>query len=143
MERRRNIVQGKSHLYFIALAWLACGLYMGCHSGPSFTDDTAYRAIEREADRNSTELALTGADIAAHVERIDDRAARVQSELINLKTGIGESTLPGDEKSALLLHTSRAREESGALIQEVSQLRENTRRLNDQLVEQRKKRRKN
>jgi outer membrane PBP1 activator LpoA protein len=110
---------------------------MGCHSGPVRFDDAAYRSVEREVDRNLSALAVTSVDIAAHAERIDDRAARVQSDLNNLETGIGESTLPGDEKSALLLHASRAREESGALIQEVSLLRENTLRLNDQLTEQR------
>jgi hypothetical protein len=110
---------------------------MGCHSGPVRLDDAAYRVVEREADRNLSTLAVTGADLAARVDRIDDRAARVQSDLDNLETGIGESTLPGEKKSALLLHASRVREESGALIQEVSLLRENTLSLNDQLAEQR------
>jgi hypothetical protein len=38
-------------LFFIAFTWLSCGLYPQGHSGPSFTDDTAYRAVEQEKER--------------------------------------------------------------------------------------------
>jgi regulator of replication initiation timing len=130
-------VQGKSRLFFIALAWLACCLYMGCHSGPSFTDDAAYRAIEREADRNSAELAITGADIAAGVERVDSRAERVASELDSLGAAIGGSGLDDAEKSALLRQVAAAQEEAATLRCEAGRLREDTGHLNEQLAEQR------
>ena len=110
---------------------------MGCHSGPVRRDDADYRAIERDADRNLSALAVTGADISAGAVRIDDLAARVQSELDGLGTAAGESTLPEGEKSALLRHASRAREEAGALVREVSVLRKNAELLNGQLTEQR------
>ena len=110
---------------------------MGCRSGPVRLDDAAYRAIEREADRNLSALAVTGADITAGVERIDDLAARVQSELNGLETAVGESTLSQGEKSALLRHASVAREEAGALLHEAGVLRKNAELLNGQLTEQR------
>jgi predicted nucleic acid-binding Zn-ribbon protein len=109
---------------------------MGCHSGPVFTD-AAYRAIEREADRNSAELAVTGADIAAGVERIEEQTARVASELEDLETAIGGSGLPDVEKDALLYQAAIVREENSALRGEVNILREDAVRLNDQLVEER------
>jgi septal ring factor EnvC (AmiA/AmiB activator) len=129
-------VQRKARLSYYFACWFIAGLCLGCHSGPVFTDD-AYRAIEREADRNISALAVTGADIAAGVGRIDDRAARVQSELNSLETAIGESGVPEGGKSALLLHASIAREETAALTREVSVLRQDTGRLNEQLAEQR------
>jgi hypothetical protein len=132
-----NDVQRKPGLFFVASVFLGAGLSIGCHSGPSHREDSEYRAIEREADRNSADLAITGADIAVGAERIDGRAERVKSELNSLETAVGESTLPEREKSTLLLHTSTAREEAEALIHEVSLLWENARRLNDQLAEQR------
>ena len=110
---------------------------MGCRSGPVRLDDAAYRAIEREADRNASALAVTGAGIAAGVERIDGLAARVQSELDGLETAVGASTLPEEEKSALLLHASIAREEAGEMLHEVSVLRKDTGRLTERLAEQR------
>jgi predicted nucleic acid-binding Zn-ribbon protein len=130
-------VQRKPHLLFIAFTWLVCGLYLGCHSGPVFTDDTAYRAIEREADRNSAELAVTGADIAAGVERIDGRAERVESELDSLGAAILDSGLEDAEKSTLLRQVATAQREAGALRDEVGILREDAGRLNNQLAEQR------
>jgi hypothetical protein len=130
-------VQGKPRLFFIALAGLACGLYSGCHSGPIFTDDAAYRSIERDADRNSAELAVTGADIAAGVERIEGRAERVKSELDSLGAAIGGSGLTDPEKGALLRQVAIAQEENAALRGEVGRLREDTVRLNARLTEQR------
>jgi hypothetical protein len=137
VERRRNNVQGKSRLFFIALTGLACGLYLGCHSGPVFTDDAAYRAIERDADRNSAELAVTGADIAAGVERIEGRAERVKSELDSLGVAIGGSGLTDPEKGALLRQVAAAQKETAALRCEVSSLREDAGHLNSQLAEER------
>ena len=110
---------------------------MGCHSGPAFTGDTAYRAIEREADRNSASLAVTGAGIAAGVERIDGHAERVELELDNLETAIRDSGLADTEKSALLRQAAAAQGETTALRGEVGILRGDTGRLNEQLAEQR------
>jgi chromosome segregation ATPase len=137
MGRRRNNVQGKPCLFFVAFAWLTCSLSLGCHSGPAFTDDTAYRTIERDAQRVETELAITGTDIAAGVERIDSRAERVKSELDSLGAAIGGSDLGDAEKSALLRQVAVAQEETAALRGEADTLRTDTMRLNEQLVEQR------
>jgi chromosome segregation ATPase len=110
---------------------------MGCHSGPVFTDDAAYRAIEREADRNDAELAVTGADIAAGVERVDGRAERIQTGLENLEAAIGGSTLGDAEKSTLLGQVAIAREEAATMRGEIGVLREDAGRLNTRLAEQR------
>ena len=131
-------MQRKPGLFFIALAWLTCSLYLGCHSGPVFTDDSAYRAIEREADRNSAGLAVTSAGIAAGAERIDSHAGRVQTSLENLTTMIGNSGLEDAEKSALFRQAAAAQGETAALRGEVGILRADTGRLNEQLAEQRK-----
>ena len=128
-------MQRKPRLFFVGLIWFACGLYLGCHSGPVFTDGTAYRAIEREADRNSAELAVTGAGIAAGVERIDGYAERGVSELDNLGTAIDGSSLA--EKNALLRQVATARECMVAMSGEIGILRKDTGRLNAQLAEQR------
>jgi beta-glucosidase-like glycosyl hydrolase len=111
---------------------------MGCHSGPVFTDDAAYRAIERDARQVGSELALTGADIAVGVERIDRQADRVISELESLETAIGGSGLESSEKEPLLLHVAAAQKETAALRGEVTVLRKDAGRLNDQLAEERK-----
>jgi chromosome segregation ATPase len=129
-------VQQKLRVIALALVVFNSGLYMGCHSGPGRYDSAAYSAIEREADRNISALVQTGADLAAAAGRIDGRAERVQSELHNLEAAIGESALPQEEKSALVLHTSRAREETALLLHEASILRRDTRRLNEQMAEQ-------
>jgi predicted nucleic acid-binding Zn-ribbon protein len=123
--------------FFLIVIFLSAGLYLGCHSGPAFTDDSAYRAIEREADRNSAELAVTGTDIASGVERIDSHAERVESGLDSLGTVILDSGLGDAEKSALLRQVAAAQREAGALRDEVGILREDAGRLNNQLAEQR------
>jgi predicted nucleic acid-binding Zn-ribbon protein len=110
---------------------------LGCHSGPSYRDDTDYRAIEREADRSNIELAITGADLASGVERIDNHAEKVKSELDNLGAAIIDSGLEDAEKRALLHQVATAQEETRDLRGEVDMLRKDTGRLNDQLAEQR------
>jgi hypothetical protein len=122
--------------YYLA-GYLVVLFCVGCHTGPSFRDDTAYRAIERESDRNSAGLAVTGAGIAAGVERVDGHAERVQTSLENLTTMIDNSGLEDAEKSALLRQAVVAQEEAAALRGEVGILREDTGRLNAQLAEQR------
>jgi chromosome segregation ATPase len=124
-------------LFFAAVIIFNFGLYMGCHSGPSFHDDTAYRAIEREADRNSVELAITGADIAAEVERIDRQADRITGELAGIGTAIGNSGLADTEKGDLLRRVSAAQNEAGILRGQVETLQGDVDRLNLQLVRQR------
>jgi chromosome segregation ATPase len=116
---------------------LACGLLMGCHSGPSFTDDGAYRAIERDAQRAEAGLAVTGADIAAGAERADSRAERVKSELDSLGAAISGSGLGDAEKGALSRQVAAAQEEAAALRYETGRLREGAARLNEQLAEER------
>jgi chromosome segregation ATPase len=111
---------------------------LGCHSGPVFTDDSVYRAIEREADGNSTELAVTGSDIAAGVERIDGRVERVKSELDGIGAAIGGAALSGEEKDILLSRVAAAQKETAALRGEAATLREDAGRLNGLLTEQRK-----
>ena len=130
-------MRSKQKIFFIPVAYLVALFCVGCHTGPSFRDDSAYRAIEREADRNSAELAVTGAGIAAGVERVDSHAERVESELDSLGVAIGGSSLGDVEKSALLRRVAVAQEEAAALRGEVGILREDTGRLNAQLAEQR------
>jgi chromosome segregation ATPase len=130
-------VQRKPGLFFVAVVFLGTGLYMGCHTGPAFYDDSSYRAIEREADRNSAELAITGADIAVRAERIDNHAERVKSELDSLGAVIGGSGLTDPEKGALLRQVAVAQNENAALQGEVGTLREDAGRLNAQLAEER------
>ena len=132
-------MQRKSGLFFTTAIFLGFGLYMGCHSGPPHqtASDAGYRAIERDADRNSADLAVTGANIAAGVERIDSHAGRVASELDSLGAAISGSSLGDMEKSALLRQVAVAREEAAALRSEADILRRDTGRLNTQLAEQR------
>jgi chromosome segregation ATPase len=129
--------QGKQNLLSCLAIWLACGLFTGCHSGPAFTDDTSYRVIEREADRNSAELAITGAAIAADAERIEGHAARVASELDGLEAAIDGSSLGDTEKGPLLLRAATAQAEAVALAGEVVALRKDAALLNEQLAEER------
>jgi chromosome segregation ATPase len=130
-------VQRKSGLFFLVVVFLSAGLYLGCHSGPSYHDDSGYRAIEREADRNNVELTVTGVDIAADVERLDSHAERVKSELDGLGVVILDSNLEDAEKSALFHQVAVAQREAEALRDEVGILREDAGRLNAQLAEQR------
>jgi hypothetical protein len=110
---------------------------MGCLSGPAFTDDTAYRAVEREADRNSVELAITGADIAAGVDRIDGHATRIVGELSGVETAISGSSLGEAGKSTLLHQVSVAQAEASALVEQVVNTRADVEQLNVQLARQR------
>jgi chromosome segregation ATPase len=124
-------------LFFVAVVFFGVGLFMGCHTGPSYREDSGYRAIEREADRNSADLAITGANIAAGVERINDQAERVESELDSLEAAIGGSSLADPEKCSLLRQVAVVQEEAAALRYEVGTLREDARRHTVQLEEQR------
>jgi hypothetical protein len=110
---------------------------MGCHSRPAFTDDGAYRAIEREADRNDAGLAATAADIASGIERIDGWAERVQSELDNLETAVRDSALADTEKETLLRRIAAAQEENAALRGEAGRLRGDSGSLTALLAEER------
>jgi hypothetical protein len=130
-------VQRKSGLFFVAVVFLGAGLYMGCHSGPSYREDSGCRAIEREADRNSADLVITGANIAAGVERIDSRAERVKSGPDGIGAAILDSGLGDVEKSAPLCQVAVAQEEAAAMRCEAGRLSEDTGRLNEQLAEER------
>jgi hypothetical protein len=130
-------VQRKLDLLFVAVIFLAALLSLGCRGGPSFADDRTYRAIEREADRNSAGLAVTAADITAGVERIDDRAERVQLELDNLETAVRDSALADTEKESLLPRIAAAQKENAALRGEVDRLRGDSVRLTALLEEER------
>jgi hypothetical protein len=132
----KNNAQRKLRLFFIVLIGFICGLYIGCHSGPVFTD-TSYRAIERDADRNSADLAVIGADIAARVDRIEGQAERVKTGLDNFEAAIGGSGLPDVEKGVLFYQVAIVRNENTALHGEVNVLREDVGRLNKQLAEER------
>jgi hypothetical protein len=111
---------------------------VGCAAGPSYRGDESYRAIERKADRNSAELAVTGAAIAAGAERIEGHAERVVSELDGLEAAIGGSSLGDAEKGPLLLRADAAQAEAAALAVEAAALRKNAALLNGQLAEERK-----
>jgi chromosome segregation ATPase len=110
---------------------------VGCAAGPSYRGDTEYRAIEREANRNSAELAVTGAAIAADTERIAGHAARVVSELDGLEAAIGGSSLAEAEKEPLLLRAEATQAEAAALAVEAAALRKDAALLNDQLAKER------
>jgi hypothetical protein len=127
----------KSRVLVAVAHILVFGLCVGCAAGPSYRDDTNYRAIERDADRNSVGLSVTGAAIATDVERIAGHAARVVSELGGLEAAIGGSSLGEAEKAPLLLRAEAAKEEATALASKVAALREDAGRLNEQLAEQR------
>jgi chromosome segregation ATPase len=131
-------VQRKSGSFFLAGIFLCVGLYMGCHTEPSFRDDSKYRAIERDASRNGAGLAVTAADITAGVERIDGRAEQVQLELDNLETAVRDSALADMEKELLLRRIAVAQEENAALRGEADRLRGDACRLNALLAEERK-----
>jgi chromosome segregation ATPase len=124
-------------LFFAAVIILYLGLSMGCLSGPSFSDDSAYRAIEREADRNSIDLAVTGAEITARVERIDRQETRVQAALDSLQAALEGADIAAPEKDTLYSRLTAVRAEDEALSGEIRGLREDAGRLNEQLAEQR------
>jgi hypothetical protein len=130
-------VQSKQKIFFILAVGLVACLSLGCRSGPAHTDDSAYRSIERDAERNSADLAVTGAGIAAGVERAAGHAAQVASELDSLGTAIEGSSLGAPEKGALLHQVAVAQGEAAALRGEVGMLRLDAGRLNSQLEEQR------
>jgi hypothetical protein len=102
-----------------------------------YTDDSAYRAIERNAERNRADLAVTGADLAAGAERVADYSARVVEELDSLGAAIAGSGLGEQKKGAILHQVAMAQEEAAALQYEVDALRRDAGRLNSQLAEQR------
>jgi hypothetical protein len=131
-------VQRKPGLLLFAVIIFDLSLVMGCHTGPPLRGDTGYRAIEREADRNSADLAITGSDIAAGAERIDSRAERVQSELDSLAAAVAGSALEGPAREALRGHVAMAQGEAAALRREAAALRGDAGRLNEQLAEERK-----
>jgi hypothetical protein len=129
--------QGKQTLLPCLACWLVCGLVAGCHSWPAFTDDAVYRGIEREADRNSTDLAVTGAAIAADTDRIEGHAVRVVSELDGLEAAIDGSSLGDAEKGPLLLRAAMAQAEAAAMADDAAALRKDAALLNGQLAEER------
>jgi hypothetical protein len=110
---------------------------LGCRGGPAFNDDSAYRALEREADRNSADLAVTGSNLEAGAERAAGHAERVASELDSLGASIAGSRLEDPEKGALLRQVAVAQGDAEALRGEVNALRINAGLLNKQLAEQR------
>jgi septal ring factor EnvC (AmiA/AmiB activator) len=124
-------------LFFAVVIILYLGLSLGCHSGPSFNNDSGYRAIEREADRNSVDLAVTGAEIAARVERIDRQENRVRSTLDSLEAALEGADIAAPEKDTLYQRLIAVRAEDEALSGEIQWLREDAGRLNGQLAEQR------
>jgi chromosome segregation ATPase len=136
-EGRRNNVQRKPRLLYYFAYWIIGILCCGCSSGPSYKDDTDYREIERNSDRNSAALAITGAELAAGVERIDDQAFRMRSELDTLETAIERSGLAEAEKGALLHQVSVAQAEAAALTGQVASTRVVVEQLNAQLARQR------
>jgi chromosome segregation ATPase len=130
-------VQRKSGLFFVIVIFLSAGFYLRCHTGPPYQEDSDYRAIERDADRNRINLALTGTDLADGVERIDRQTARIKSELEGLGVAIDGSGLEDSEKETLLTHVAVVQKETAALRCEVITLRKAAERLNNQLAEQR------
>jgi hypothetical protein len=130
-------VQRKLRLFFYSVCWFIVSLCLGCRSGPAYVNGSAYRSIERDADRNSADLAITGAGIAARAERIDTQAERVAAELDGLGAAISRSTLGDPEKGALLRQVATAQDEAAALRGEAGRLREDARQLNAQLEGQR------
>jgi hypothetical protein len=102
-----------------------------------YTDDSAYRAIERESQRGDAELAVTSANIAAGVDRIDRQAVRIVDELSDVETVISGSSLGEAEKSAILRQVSVAQTEAGVLTEQVVSTRADVEQLNVQLAQQR------
>jgi chromosome segregation ATPase len=115
-----------------------CVLFVaGCQSKPIIIDDSPYRSIEREAKRTETELAITGADIADGIERIDHHAAQISADLDSLGAAISGSGLDDAEKEIILHQVAIVQQEAETLRDQVGVLRKDAGRLNDQLAEQR------
>jgi chromosome segregation ATPase len=112
-------------------------LVAGCQSKPIFIDDSIYRSIEGEAKRTESELAITGADIADGIKRIDHHAAQVSAELDSLEVAISGSGLDDAEKEIILHQVAIVQQEGETLRDQVGILRQDAGRLNDQLAEQR------
>jgi chromosome segregation ATPase len=102
-----------------------------------YSDASTYRGIERERQRGDAALAVTGADIAARVERIDGQAAMIGTALDSLEEGLGGADLTAPEKDALYRQVAAVRAGDEALSGEIQGLREAAGRLNEQLAEQR------
>jgi hypothetical protein len=132
-------VQGKPGLFFAVIVFLSFGLFMGCRSGPSYqaSGDAAYRAIERDADRNSADLAATGAAIAAGAGAMEERAGRVAGGLSDVEGMIRASSLGEAEKGALLRHVAAAQAEGGALAAQAAGVKADAGLLASQLEQQR------
>jgi hypothetical protein len=133
----RNNVQGKSRLLFIALIWLVCSLYLGCHSGPVFTDDAAYRDIERDARQTESALAVTAAGITAGLTEAVGNGRGVQAGLEDLETVIAKTDMAEDDKTGLLNLASGALAGARELNSRLDKLQEYAGDLNGQLAEQR------
>ncbi|MDR0586031.1 MAG: hypothetical protein LBG26_02205 [Treponema sp.] len=110
---------------------------VGCHTGPSFHDDSEYRSVERDAKQAGTEIAITGTAIAADVDLVDEQAGRIVKELAGVETAISGSGLGEVEKSALLRQVSVAQAEAGVLAEQAAVTRVDVERLNVQLARQR------
>jgi chromosome segregation ATPase len=124
--------------WFIALIWITCSLFGGCHTDPSYREDSDYRIIERDVQRTGTELALTGADITAVVKKVGSHATQVQEVLEGLEASIQETNIADAEKETLLGQVSRAQVETAALNMSLGEVNEDVERLNTQLAEQRR-----
>lgn len=130
-------MQGKSRLFSYLVFGLIVGLFMGCSTGPSFQDDSAYRATEREIQRTGAELAITGADISAGVDQIDQQASRVTEGLASIEAGITASSMGVDEKGIVLRQVAVTQGDAGILSEQVKTLHGDVDRLNAQLAHQR------
>jgi hypothetical protein len=110
---------------------------MGCQSSGAITDDSAYRSVERQANQNITDIAVTGERIVADTERIEKHADTVQSAIDGIQKAITTAVIPAAEKRILLNHTTSAQDATEALIRETDVLRKDVEKLNNQLTEQR------
>jgi chromosome segregation ATPase len=125
-------------LFFVIVIVLSGGFYVRCYTGPSYQEDSDYRAIERDSDQNSINLAITGTDIAAGVKEAAGQAARVEEELEGLEAAIQGTGIADAEKATLLHQVSMAQREAAALSTHLGEVNGDVERLNVQLAEQRK-----
>jgi chromosome segregation ATPase len=116
--------------------WFTC-LCWGCHTGPSYQEDSGYRVIERDVQRTGTELALTGADIAAGVKNAGNQAEQVQETLKGIEVAIKETSMADTEKKDLLRQVFQAQGEALTLNDRLDEVTEDVERLNSLLAEQR------